>query len=66
MGSKEPETPAELSAYRCQLACQIGIDVLSEKIKTLPGVSKLEYAVYNLLQAVSELSDQIEKSLEID
>lgn len=51
-----PRTEAELCAYRCQLSCKIGRDVLEGKIKTPAGVSPLEYAVFNLLHAIEELS----------
>ena len=51
-----PRTEAEWCAYRCQLSCKIGRDVLAGKTKTPAGVSPLEYAIYNLLHAVEELS----------
>ena len=51
-----PRTEAEWCAYRCQLSCKIGRDVLEGKTKTPAGVSPLEYAVFNLLHAVEELS----------
>lgn len=56
-----PRTEAEWCAYRCQLSCQIGRDVLEGKTKTPAGVSPLEYAVFNLLHAVEELSRHNEK-----
>lgn len=49
-------TPAEWAAYRCQLSCSVGRDALERKTKTPPGITPLEYAVYNLLHAVSELA----------
>lgn len=52
----EPKTPDEWSAYRCQLSCKIGRDALEGKTKTPAGVSPLEWAVFNLLHAVEELS----------
>lgn len=51
-----PRTPAEWCAYRCQLSCKIGREVLEGKTKTPAGVSPLEYAMFNLLHAVEELS----------
>ena len=51
-----PRTEAEWCAYRCQLSCKIGRDVLEGKTKTPAGVLPLEYAVFNLLHAVEELS----------
>jgi hypothetical protein len=51
-----PRTPAEWSAYRCQLSCKIGRDALDGKTQPPAGCSPLEYAVFNLLHAVEELS----------
>lgn len=51
-----PRTPAEWAAYRCQLSCKIGRDVLEGKIQPPAGCSPLEYAIFNLLHAVEELS----------
>lgn len=51
-----PRTPAEWSAYRCQLSCKIGRDALEGKTQPPTGCSPLEYAVFNLLHAVEELS----------
>ena len=53
---KKPQTEAEWCAYRCQLSCKIGRDVLEGIAKTPHGVTPLEYAVFNLLHAVEELS----------
>ena len=54
--SVRPRTPAEWSAYRCQLSCKIGRDALEGKTQPPTGCSPLEYAVFNLLHAVEELS----------
>ena len=51
-----PRTDAEWSAYRCQLSCKIGRDALEGKTQPPAGCSPLEYAVFNLLHAVEELS----------
>jgi hypothetical protein len=59
--NQKPKTPAEWSAYRCQLSCQIGRDVLEGKTQPPAGRYPLEYAVFNLLHAVEELSRQNEK-----
>jgi len=53
-----PRTTAEWCAHRCQLSCQIGRDVLEGKTEPPAGVTRMEYAVYNLLHAVEELSRQ--------
>lgn len=55
-------TPAEWSAYRCQLSCRIGRDAIEGKMSPV-GRSSLEYAVFNLLHATEELSQQITQSL---
>jgi len=52
----KPKTPEEWAAYRCKLSCRIGRDVLDGKTATPPGVSRLEYAMFNLLHAVEELA----------
>lgn len=51
-----PKTDAEWAAYRCQLSCRIGRDALEGKTKAPVGCSPLEFAVFNLLHAVEELS----------
>lgn len=53
---KKPATESEWAAYRCQLSCQIGRDALEGKSEVPYGYTKLEFAVYNLLHAVEELS----------
>ena len=55
---KKPQTEAEWCAYRCQLSCKIGRDVLEGITKTPHGVTPLEYAVFHLLHAVEELSNK--------
>lgn len=54
-----PKTPSEMAAYRCRAACRIGRDALDEKIATPIGFSALDFAVYNLLNAVEDLSMQL-------
>ena len=56
MNSPKPKTQEEFAAYRCQLSCKIGRDALSGESKTPDGVSPIEYAIFNLLHAVEELS----------
>jgi hypothetical protein len=53
---RKPKTDNEWAAYRCQLSCKIGRDALEGKTKSPAGVSAMEYALYNLLHAVEELS----------
>jgi hypothetical protein len=58
----KPKTPREWAAHRCKLSCQIGRDALDGKTKSPPGVSPLEYAVFNLLHAVEELAELTSKA----
>ena len=55
---KLPKTEAEWCAYRAQASCRIGRDALDGKtFELLPsGVSRQEYALFNLLHAVEELA----------
>jgi len=51
-----PQTPDDWALYRCYLSCQIGREALSGAATLPSGYSRLEYAVFNLLNAVEELS----------
>ena len=55
---KLPKTEAEWCAYRAQAACRIGRDALDNgpKHEIPPGVTRQEYALFNLLHAVEELA----------
>ena len=55
-----PKTEAEWAAYRCRLSCKIGRDVLEGKTQPPDTVNRLEYAVFNLLHAMEDLSRAIE------
>lgn len=55
-GAKPPQTEKEWAAYRCQSSCEIGRKALDGKIKSPNGVTALEYAVFNMLHAIEELS----------
>jgi len=57
-----PQTPAEWSAYRCKLSCQIGRDAIEGKVEPPGGCSPMGYALFNLLHAVEELSRQINQT----
>lgn len=52
----KPKTEAEWAAYRCQLSCKLGREVLDGTTKPPLNTTALEYAVYSLLHAVEELS----------
>jgi hypothetical protein len=43
------------SLYRCELSCKIGRNVLEGKSVPPDDSTRLEYAIYNLLHAVSEI-----------
>ena len=51
-----PRTKSEWCAYRCQLSCKIGRDAIEGKTKPPGGCTPMEYAIFNLLHAVEELS----------
>jgi len=54
---KHPATPAEWSAYRATLSCEIGIEAI-EGTKQLPdGISRRDYAICCLLHAVRSLAE---------
>jgi hypothetical protein len=50
--------PAHWGLYRAGASCRIGRDALDDRIKVPFGVSKIEYALYNLLHAVEELAKE--------
>ena len=52
----KPKTKSEWCAYRCQLSCQMGRNIIEGKTKPPAGVTPLEYAMFNLLHAIEELS----------
>lgn len=58
MKTKPPKTKAEWCAYRAQAACRIGREALDGQTRAEipPGVTRQEYAIFNLLHAVEELS----------
>jgi hypothetical protein len=53
-----PQTDAEWAAERCRLSCKIGKDALNRVVHCKEGY-ETQYAIYNLLSAVEELSKQI-------
>lgn len=55
--------PVIKSLYRARLSCKIGCDALDYggAKKLPPGMSPLEYAVYNLLQAVDEIAAHLQQ-----
>ena len=56
MKKKKPLTERECALYRAGLSCSIGCDVLDGKIEVPNGHSAMEYAIYNLIHAVSDLA----------
>jgi len=56
---KKPETPSEWCAYRCQLSCKVGLAAMAGECEVPCGLQAADYAIYNLLHAVSELSQQL-------
>ena len=64
--SKAWENVKSWPAYRCQLSCKIGRDVLNGKTQPPKGVTGIEYALYNLLHAVEELSHAVTDPNRVD
>lgn len=60
---RKPQTETEWCAYRCQLSCRLARDILDGKTRTPPTGTPLEFAVFNLLHAVEELSKQIANAM---
>jgi hypothetical protein len=57
--TKNPETPREWATYRAKLNCRIGRDVIEGKTVAPGGISRTEYAIYNLLHAVEHIADAL-------
>jgi hypothetical protein len=55
--SIRPSTPAEWSAYRATLSCQIGIEVMQGDRNPPEGVTPEQWGLYNLLHAVKSLAE---------
>ena len=66
MKTKKPKTEAERAAYRCQLSCKVGRDALEGISEPPPGVGRIEYALFNLLHAVEELSHAVTDPNRVD
>jgi hypothetical protein len=49
-------TDNEISLYRAKLSCKIGRDAIEGTTRPPDGCSPIEYAVFNLLHAVSEIA----------
>ena len=58
MKKQTPKTEAEWAATRCQLSCRVGRDAIEHVSHSKDGY-ETQYAIYNLLHAVEELSKQI-------
>ena len=50
--------------YRIKLSCQIGKNALDGKVQTDAGISRIDYAVYNLLSAIEDLAAYLERKEE--
>ena len=51
--------------YRAQLSCKIGRDALEGKTTLPDGVAPMEWAMFNLLQAVEEIATAIMPNKEL-
>lgn len=58
----KPETPRQLALYKTRLVCGIGKAILNGKTKLPPGVPRVEYALYTLLEAVEELAGLVDEA----
>ncbi len=63
--AKKPKTEREWIAYRCQLECKLVRDALNDPLLRDFGAEfrrerRIEYALFCLAGAVSELSKQME------
>ena len=54
-GKKKPSTPREYALYRVSLSCKVGRDGLEGR-KMPPGVTREQWALYNLLHAVEDMA----------
>jgi hypothetical protein len=57
MNHPKPETPEQWAAYRAILNCEIGIGAIAGDKQPPDGVSRQEYALYNLIHAVKALAE---------
>ena len=48
------------NTYRAGLSCKLGRDALEGKLACPPGVTPMEWAMYNLLHAVDDLVQAVE------
>lgn len=60
--AEKPKTRDDFSRYRLKTSCAIGKNVLNGEVDPPLGVSRLEYAIYNLLCAIEELNILTEKN----
>lgn len=59
------QTHSDWCLYRAVLSCKIGREALDGNVDTPPGVSDIEYALYNLLHAVQEIAEAM-KTQEVE
>ena len=53
---------SDLDALRCQIHCALGRNVLIEQESVPDGIARSDYVLFNLLQAVEDLSKQLQHS----
>jgi hypothetical protein len=58
--------PRKWALYRAQLSCTVGRMALEGDTKIPEGITRLEYAVFNLLHAVEEIAKALEIKDETD
>jgi hypothetical protein len=52
----KPQTPEQWAAYRATLSCKLGIDCLNGTTPPPEGLTRTDYALYNLLHALQDLA----------
>jgi len=55
-----PQTPADWSAHRARINCQVGKDVLRGETPPPRGVARQDYALYLLFCVLDELVSTID------
>ena len=58
---KKSNLPKNLELYRAKLACSIGRDALDGTNEKFQGQEAIRFALYNLLHAVSDIADHLDK-----
>ena len=55
-----PKTDREWALYRCKASCRLGEQALSGDARAPVGHQPIEWAMYNMFHAISELANVME------